>query len=99
MTLEIVDVPEVQTLGVNAYVDEVGAVYDSGKAGRMIFPTADLKLHISRLHTSAKTLNRSVKTVEKVNLEDGTTSVTFVVRERQERPRKARGGDDAPAAE
>lgn len=101
MAVKIVDVPRV--ISTSVYRDDVAAVRDSGKAGMMTFPADEIKTHVNRLHVAAKHLGVSVKTLAKTErVEDGVdvVDVTFIVRERQTRPRDAKAEleDGAEAA-
>lgn len=86
--VKIVDIPESLKLTPDYYADDVAAVDDAGAAGVLTFPADELKAHVSRLHSSARSLGRSVRIVDKAEDEDeGTVDVTFVVVDRITRPR------------
>lgn len=92
--VKIVDIPEVLTLAPDEYADDVRAVDEAGKAGVLTFPTADLDAHVRRLHSSARSLGRSVKILSKDENGDDT-DVTFIVRDPIKRPRKPVEDDSA----
>lgn len=83
---EIVDVPE-KTSKAPIYTGDVEAIDETGKAGRVVFPTAELKKEIGRLHRAAKYLDRGIRIISSDEVEDGDTAVVFIVRDRTERAR------------
>lgn len=83
---EIVDVPE-KTSKAPMYTDEVNAVDETGKAGRVVFLTDELKTEIGRLHRAAKYLGRGIRIISTDEVDDDSTAVVFIVRDRTERAR------------
>ena len=93
-TLKIVDVPVSVALPQDAFADDILAVRESGQAGQFEWPADELKPTLAKLHTSAKSVDLSVRVVSKEETDEGTVLVTFIVRDRVTRPRATDGADD-----
>lgn len=83
---EIVDVPE-KTSKAPMYTGDVAAIDETGKAGRVVFPTDEVKKEIGRLHRAAKYLDRGIRIISTDEITASDTAVVFIVRDRTERAR------------